>query len=389
MKVAYIGAGPMALFSAHYLLSNKADIQVHIYEKTSKIGRKIYSSGNGRGNISNINVAPQKYNHPDFVSSALRFTPIDFINYLQQNGILTTIDEEGRVYPYGEAAAIIGDWLRDDLLAKKVVFHLDTEVISVTPYKSGYQINNDEYFDVVVFATGSRAGIPQNQVSYGMSSILKTLKLKTVELIPTLASIGVKQKLNPIDGRRLKAKVSLVIDQEPAYTTKGEVLFRADALSGIAIFECSSILSWKRIEKIGNAYIKLDLLPDVKDSELTSFISQAKKQAGAEYLRGLFHPDVAHFLSRHVILKPDSKDIAYQLKHWRLLVDLGYVAENNQVFSGGLAIEEIDSHTLQLKRFPHLFAGGEMVDVDGLCGGYNLHWAWSSGVLIAKSISNI
>ncbi|HMM00882.1 MAG TPA: aminoacetone oxidase family FAD-binding enzyme [Bacilli bacterium] len=389
MKVAYIGAGPMALFSAHYLLNDNADIQVHIYEKTAKIGRKIYSSGNGRGNISNMNVGPQKYNHPDFVSGALRFTPADFINYLQQNGILTMTDDEGRVYPYGEAAAIIGDWLRDDLLAKKVIFHLDTEVISVNPYKSGYQINNDEYFDVVVFATGSRAGIPLNQVSRGMAEILRALKLKTVELIPTLASIGIKSNLNPIDGRRLKANVSLFVDQKLAFGTKGEVLFRTNALSGIAIFECSSILTWIRRDKISNAYIELDLLPDLDIDELTSFISQAKKRAGTEYLRGLFHPDVAHFLTRHIVLKPASKDIAYQLKHWQLMVDLGYVAENNQVFSGGLAIDEIDANTLQLKRFPHLYAGGEMVDVDGLCGGYNLHWAWASGVLIAKSIGSL
>ena len=384
MKVAYIGGGAASLFSAFYLSKN-CNFDITIYEKRPKSGAKINGSGNGRGNLSNLNVAPNKYNNPKFVEPFLAaFTPRDLQTLLLKYGLLTVADEEGRIYPYGDSAQIFTNFLLRKLEERHVKFINNVEVTSITK-KDQFIINGKDQYDKVIIATGSNAGLSPNLSSTAILDVLHYFDIHSTDLHPTLSSIGVLEPIEKVNGRRAKANIKLVVEEKEVYRTSGEVQFRKDALSGIAIFECSSILTWlyRKNKKI-SAQIYLDLMPEYSIEEIIKLIT-VNKQVN---LDGIFYPTISEYLIKTAGPKASGKEVAHLIKEVPFNVNFDYVPDNNQVNSGGIRLNEVDPLTLESKKVKDLYFAGEILDIDGLCGGYNLHFAFASGVAVAKAIIN-
>ncbi|NLI94380.1 MAG: NAD(P)-binding protein, partial [Erysipelotrichaceae bacterium] len=262
MDVAFIGGGALSLFSA-YFLSKHHNLNITVYEKNAKVGRKLTNSGNGRGNFSNMYVAVNKYNNEAFVAPLINaFTPKDFIAEVASLGLLTYADEQGRIYPLSEQGIVFNELLLNHLNKHNVSIKENTEVKTLKKQGSKFIVNEVDEYDYVIFATGSNAGLGKNLQSKTPVSILNALGHTFIPYTPTLASIGVKENIHSINGRRNKADLKLIINDKEVYTNSGEVLFRKDALSGIAIFELSSILAWEKLKNPNlSAKISLDLLP--------------------------------------------------------------------------------------------------------------------------------
>ena len=388
MKIAIIGGGASGLWAANQIKRRHLDAQVIIYEKSDKTGRKILSSGNGRGNISNIHAEPSFYNNPEFVGPILHyFSPDDFIKSCHDLGVMTKIDEAGRVYPYGDSALIFLEALKLSNLHFGVIEKLSTCVEHID-LKDHHFVINQELFDIVIIAIGSQAGVPLKYQSEHHLSWIEKLEHHYEKPMPTLSSIGVKETLKLISGQRVASSASLIINNKFILTRKGEVLFREKALSGIVIFELSSHLAWvQRNQKIQQAIIELDLLPHLSIEEVEQLLTNQPlhlHQGDFErILTGIFHPYIANYLSYKIDSIPA---LAQKIKKLQFHVDFTFTPDNQQVMHGGVKLDEIDKSSLESTKHENLYFIGEALDIDGECGGFNLHFAWSSATYVAEAI---
>lgn len=389
VKIAIIGGGASGLFLAQDLKRNMPETEVTIFEASEKLGRKIDASGNGRGNLTNVFVAPDKYNNPQFVKNILeRFTAADFLVYAQQLGLQTKIDEEGRVYPLGDNGKIWRTILVEENRQQAVDILLNTPVKTINKTKRNTYIINHQEFDFLVLALGSKAGPNYKFKMQDNTQIFLDLNVKVRQSYPTLSSLGVYENLKIIDGQRVKATVNLFINGNKQFGTKGEVLFRPRALSGIAVFECSSYLTWEyRKQSKISADIVLDLLNEYSLDDLTKELQNRldlqKEGRFTGILDGFFTPEINYY----ILTQTDNvtaESIADTIKNLRFSIDLSYVPNNNQVESGGVDLLEVDQLTLSSKNDDHLFFIGEALDIDGYCGGYNLHFAWASAFYVSE-----
>lgn len=355
-SVAIIGAGACGLLLAN-LLSDYYDVT--LIEKNNKLGKKILASGNGKCNFTNIGDYKNKYNN-DFA-----FKIVDSYNnellrdYLSTLGLLYRVDEEKRAYPLSESSATFLEVLKRKL--NKVRFLLDSKVTRLDSNDENVDVYyNDmvETFDYVVCCSGSNASNLGSEYAY---LYLKDYGLKFSEMAASLVPVCVRENIKELNGVRVKCEVSLYKNGDFFYKEKGEVLFKEDSLSGIVIYNISSMLNR---DKSATYEIRLDLLGD-----------SYNKIACDDFL-GCVHPKMLDYL-----LKNNIKDIT------NLKFNVVKVAnkENAQVISGGVSLEEINED-LSLKKDSKIYLGGEVLDCDGMCGGYNLQFAFSCAFLINDSI---
>lgn len=361
---AIIGAGAAGLFAAKRLSTQKGQ-QITIFEKSSKVGTKLRASGGGRANILNTSILPSHYNNAEFMDSVLkRASYATLRDEFAKMGLLLTADEEGRVYPATLFAATVVNVLLEQL-GDNVSIACDTPVLSLTPDHGKWKINNEKkLFDRVILASGSPAGmIPKNQAGY--NNYLSDLQLNRKKLTPSLTGFTLHHYPSFLFGCRVRAEVSLLQENHLIFKEKGEVIFKEDGISGIVILNCSAY--YNRLSNKKNCQLSLNLLPD---DTVTDIKKQLEKFGS---LSGILHPKLCKWHEK----KPfDPRNLSWEIKDT-------YGIEFAQVCSGGICIDELDNN-FHLKRFPGLQAIGEMVDIDGVCGGYNLFFAFASAYLATQ-----
>lgn len=385
-RVAIIGGGATGLLLANLLFNEKFDI--YIIEKNNKLGKKILASGNGKCNFTNINIKDSNYNNDLAFKIVNKYNSDKTIALFKKLGMLSKTDEEGRCYPYSESSSTVLDCLKQNL--NYVKFMLDTEVKYIEKENNKYKLLcNKEYiaFDYVVCCSGSLASNLGSEKAY---NYLASLNIKTTDLKPSLVPLLVKENVFDLKGVRLKCKIILKNSSNGiVYEEKGEVMFKEDALSGIAIFNASSYINRKK-----DSYkIILDLLPDVECCELENYLLEKSKK-NLSLLKGIVNDKLANYINSKSFtngVEEDSIDlvkrIAKKLKCLEFSVIGSYPLKEAQVCSGGVSVNEV-SENFELKRWPNAYVGGELLDVDGVCGGYNLQFAWSSAMAIANSINS-
>lgn len=396
MDIAIVGGGACGLVAAYQIKKQRPDFQVTVFERNPTVGKKILMSGNSHGNLSNLHVSPSCYNHPDFVTPALHFDASSLREFASELGVETFVDEEGRIYPLSNSANSFLDALRLALQELGVKETTNYDVFVVDKSKNGrFLINGTEAFDRVVIATGSSAGYYLKKSTINLPKFGRGLEHAVTSFYPSLAPIGVQENIRSLSGLRIDCAATIEVNGNRLFATQGEIQFKDDALSGIAIFELSSFLARSFAkEKVSFANVELDLFPSLSEGDLYATLSKRHqkfpKREGAAFFVGLFSKMIGWYLAARLQLRSiheeTLKEIAHLLKHLRFAVNLDYVATNNQVVCGGIRIEQVHPETLESRLVPHLYFGGEVLDIDGLCGGYNLHFAFASGVLIAESI---
>lgn len=360
MKVGIIGGGACGLVVARILQEN--NIPYILFEK-NKIGKKILASGNGKANIYNTNVSSEFYND-NFAYDLVSKMYAKLLIFLQRIGLYTKTDSEGRTYPYSESSLTVLNCLVDNY---KHILE-DFEVKKIVKKDNQFFINDlDEGFDYLVLASGSMAGMIKAKQN-GYNSYLESLNLKTAPLKPSLVGFKLANYPNSLSGIRAKALVSLYQDTKLIHQEQGEVIFKDDGISGICILNLSYY--YNQLKDKNNCQISLNFIPNYEVN-----ISSKKE------LLGLLNMKLANYIC-------EFQDLNHHIRNLTFDIIGTYDFEFCQVVSGGIVLDQINED-LSLKQESQIFVGGEVLDVDGACGGYNLMFAFSCGLLIGEMLCNI
>lgn len=400
MKVAVIGGGPSGVISAIELAKN--GIEVYIIEKKERILKKLLATGNGRCNYTNIDIAPKHYNEKEkFVEPALsEFTRDNLIDYFKLMGIEPTIENDGKIFPITLKANTVVNTLLEELESLGVEIYTNTELIEIFRDKNEFILKtgngkfNAEY---IVFATGG-SSMPVSGSDGKSYKILEKLGHKKTKIYPALTQIKLNLKyLKQISGVKVVGKVRLIKNGELIDYKYGDLLFTNYGISGPPILD----LSRKVNKSGGELFIEMPLINNIKNEEefkkilynrfytLSHFtlerwlmgiiekklVNMVVKETGYERTTPMYLMDEYDF----------EKIIKIILKSkFEIIGTKGF--ENSQVTCGGISVKEIDSKTMESKKIKNLYIIGEVMDVDGDCGGYNLQWAFSSGIMAARAI---
>lgn len=394
LRIVIIGGGPSGLIAAITAKRMSPQSDVLVIEKNDKVGKKILASGNGHCNYSNAHAQPQHYNSPSFVAEIFRqFSPDQTRSWFADLGMLDRMDEQGRCYPYNQLASSVHDVIRLEAERLQVRFLLSTEVTQLElNHRGGWTItttNGTHDADRVILSTGGKAAPQLGTLGQGYI-FAQSLGHHIRPPQPAIVMIQVdKHTIKNLSGVRADIEISLFHQSEFIRKEIGEVLFKEDAVSGICSFILSSFIA-RSTYPASEFVVEIDTIPDLKEDEIVQWLAKRWTKSPScgldELVLGLVHKTIAHRAIESQQLRADRvlsmeqlKKIAYALKHFRIpVIGLGPFM-HAQTTSGGILVKEIHRQTLQSKIHPHLFFAGELIDIDGECGGFSLQWAWSSG----------
>lgn len=368
MNIAVVGGGAAGLFLTEKLSENPS-ANIFVFEKQKKIGTKVKASCGGKANILNTCILPSHYNDARFMSRFLQqVSAQDVLAEFDKMGLKTIEDEEHRVFPSTLFSENVLQVLLENF-STNVKILTETLVQQITRKQNHWQINNlDIPFDKVILATGSPAGLRlEKQKNYNV--LLSSFSLKFNSLQPSLVGFKLQNFPTELFGCRTKAIVSLYQKQNLLLREKGEVVFKEDGISGIVILNCSAY--YNRLTDKSDCYLSLNFLYDNENYDV------AKHWQRHHSFAGLLHPKL------YTVYQKQPFDI----RNFKLKISGTYEMDAAQVAHGGIDTSEIDEH-FQLKKYPGIYAIGEMLDIDGVCGGYNLFFAFASALLSAKYILN-
>lgn len=387
-RVLIIGGGAAGLSAA--ITSARLGVTVTVLEAGARAGRKILASGNGRCNLTNLSASPQAFNNPGFVEPVLGSYSCEAIrSFFGEMGLLTWADDEGRVYPVTNAAGSVLEVLRLECVHLGVEVRCDFEIgrVAEAPDSTGFEASSvggeTVRGDSVVVTTG------------GGGALLADIGHARVERVPVLGPVRTETgPIRGLSGVRVRCAATLLarahdgLGGEPVTTERGELLFRDYGVSGIMVFDLSRYLD-------DGCVISIDLFPEVAARDLEAMIAQRcvdlPWRDADTFFAGMLHDRVARAILRaagidpHTPVKELPQDrLAALLKDFRLDVTGMGDAAQTQVTRGGASVEEFDPETMGSRLVDGLFAAGEVLDVDGRSGGYNLHWAWASGIVAGE-----
>ena len=385
-KIGIIGGGASGLMCAIYLKQMLFDqIEVIIIEKMDRVGKKLLATGNGKCNLSNQDIHEKYYNNP-FVQSILSvYQETDIQQDMSKLGLLTDADQAGRIYPVTESANTVLDILMMNLQRHHIVIQTNTLVQQVIPHPKGYQIktsNQDIDVDVVIFATGGKSAsyLGSNGEGY---TLMQKLGVKVTALYPGLVGLKTrKEDVKGLNGLRQKAEVKIYQKNGPCiFQEKGEIQFKEDGVSGIVMMNASRII--QRQTAPFDIYIRF--LPHLSQRQLQTFIQNGLQQQKPiiEIVMGILPKMLAQKI---ISMTQDMNTIIDYIMHYPLHIIGDYGFERSQITLGGVDLQEVNSH-LELIQYPHAYVIGELLDIDGVCGGYNLHFAFASAKQVAKHIA--
>ena len=401
MKIGIIGAGASGMFAA--ITAAKQGAEVTLIEKKDRIGKKILATGNGKCNFTNksmkqVDFKSQRTNiFDDYIS---QFDENEVISFFQSNGMLTK-EKNGYYYPRSEQASTVLDLLRLQLKTYKVSVLTEKYPISIQKKKKQFEIilNSNEklFFDRIILACGSFAG-EKKQDNYNGYTYAKNFGHTIVPVVPALVQVRAKGKdFKSIAGVRCDANIKLYIDNCLSAEEFGELQLTDYGISGIPVFQLSRYVSYGIYEKkLVTAVI--DFLPEYNIEEWHSFVETKWKNSSKnitveEFFQGFLNKKLNMMFLKNAGIKAETplnqlkyskiKQAIETIKCWKIEIEGTNPFENAQICAGGISMDEI---TLQMesKLIAGLFFTGELLDVDGRCGGYNLQWAWTSGYLAGK-----
>lgn len=377
IKIAIIGGGCSGLFLANLL--NDKNVDLYLFEKNNKLGKKILASGNGKCNFTNISDLSDKYNNVFANEIIDQYTVEETLNKFQSLGLIYKNDEQGRCYPVSECASSVLDCLKMNL--KNVHILLESVVKKIERTDKGYllQYNDaEEIFDYVICCSGSCASNLGSNKAY---DYLNQLNLEFDKMNPSLVPVRVKEKISELKGVRVKCNVKLLDEfNKQIYEEDGEVLFKEDALSGIAIFNISSYVNRNN----GKYKIVLDLSNGMKKNELINYLKIKSYQPTQNIFKGFLNDKIAQYIL-NLNKVYNIENLVNQIYQLTFNVTGLYPFIDSQVCNGGVSLDEM-KETLELKKYPKIYVAGELLNIDGVSGGYNMQFAWSSAGTIAKDI---
>lgn len=415
--VLVIGGGASGLAAA--ITAARAGKSVCIVERDVACGLKLLATGNGRCNLSNESIDFRRYNYPAFVESVMGPQPEKELgNFFSSLGIMTT-SEEGRLYPRALRAESVRDVLLNACDRLGIALICGANVVSASKAPKGWTlqidrpartlkaIKHDDRKTEVRSLRKALADAPRkNETLQAKAVIIATggspagiaqlfnlpLTAPRPVLCPVSASVvGDQTALKTLDGLRVRARLTLTRSHKELWNEDGEVLFRTFGISGVAAFNLS-----RRVQRSDT--ILLDFFPDLSKGELLDMLNQRVELLGgfsphdSRWLDGMLAPQLSHVVcTAFEQCHPGSHDVIHLvsiLKHFKLLVEGTAEERSAQVTRGGVPIESVSAPSLCVSNAAGapLYICGEALDIDADCGGFNLAWAWISGIRTASSL---
>lgn len=393
------GLAAAAAFSAH-------GIPALLLERLDRVGKKILSTGNGRCNLANREMHPDCYGKAeDFVRQMYGVTPPgEALSFLAGLGLLFS-EEEGRLYPRTKAAASVLDVLRAPLSRGVVRAETGVRVTKLSFVQNAWHAVSEDgrafSAPYVLFCPGGSAA-PKLGTDGSAAALVRSLGHTFTPAVPALVQLRCRQAALPsLKGLRTNAGIRLQIDHSFAAEEAGELLFTDYGISGIPVLQLSGRAARALCEKRAVS-VTLDLLPEVPWKETEAFLLKRLGELSPDDLSQLFTGVFPRMLTRALLrectltpedppeaLTKDALSRLVQAIHAFPLPVTGTMGfEHAQVTSGGIRLSEVSPETMESRLCPGLFFAGEILDVDGPCGGYNLHFAFTSALTAARAIAS-
>jgi len=400
-KIAIIGAGASGIIAA---LKASENNQVILIDGNDKCGKKILLTGNGRCNYwnSDISIAQYETDNKNALEEILSEENIaGTLNYLDDIGIYPKI-KNGYYYPFSNQAASVREILDKEIKKRNIEVKYGNKVKEVTKQNDSFVIifeNNEEICaDKVIIATGSKAYPKTGSDGFGYE-IADKFGHNVNMVVPALTQLKANEKfLKDWENVRCDAKVSLIVDGEKLKEDVGEIQLTANGISGICVFNISGLAS-KNISFGKSVEVEINFLPHLENNLFTWLDDRAQKlkdKTIEEILESIFNYKLMFVLLKQVNISKDKKwnelsedskkVLCDKIENFRLNIIDTESFDKAQVCTGGVSLIEIDSKTFESKIIPNLYFIGEVLDVDGKCGGFNLAFAWISGYLAGRGV---
>lgn len=388
MIIGIIGGGAAGMAAA--IEASQYGNKVIIFERQARVGRKLQATGNGRCNLSNLRMQIECYHgqQPAFAAFALNgFGVEDTLTWFGNLGLFTVAEESGKVYPYSDQANSVVDVLRFALQKDNVTLHTGAEVKKIKKLTDGFSVECDgltEYCDRVIIACGGLAGTKLGGTMSGYK-LLGKLGHKCSKLRPALVQLKSDWgALASLKGVRTNCSIRIFKDEQLHAQSVGELQFTQYGISGPVVFEVSR----DTCSCAGEWIAEIDFLPHISADQLKQELIRRmdRKVPASELLTGILHNRLGRVLTQCVGISDWLNDYQLQavcgaVKAFRITLTEPMGMDSAQVTAGGILTEQFDPETMESRLVPGLYACGEVLDIDGDCGGYNLQWAWSSGRL--------
>ncbi len=399
MQILIIGGGAAGMMAA-LTAAEDSNNQITLLERQNRVGKKLLATGNGRCNLSNLNACADRYHGAEhhFVENILRRRSVqETLEFFHTLGLYTVTEEDGKVYPLSDMANSVVDVLRFALEQKGIQVITGCDVLSIRKKARGYQVETtgeSHYGDKVIVTCGGAAGKNLGGTRSGYK-LLSMLGHTCTELYPSLVQIKTDTRFAAsLKGVRADCAMTLKEDGRMVAKSEGEIQFTDFGVSGPISFALSRSVSAGE----GEIILLLDFLRGYEEAQVQAQLQERCERfpnmTAEQLLTGMLNTRLGQAVLKFSDLEFSTplgelsadtlQKIAHNLKFFPLEVHGTLGMEHAQVTAGGVPTEEFRADTLESRLAPGVFAAGEVLNVDGDCGGFNLQWAWSSGYVAGK-----
>jgi len=373
MKVIFVGAGASGIVGAISYKRNHPTDDVLIIEHLDAPLKKLLATGNGKCNLANTKLDLNKYSHPDFVKDILR--EYDYESFF--DSILVKTKATGElVYPVSETAVSVRNALIRETERLGIKINCSEKFLDYRKVNNCYEVitDKDKYVVEKLYLAGSLCSTNNLGSDGSILNVIRQHGYKIKEPLPGLCPIVTKENTKILDGIRNKSEVSLYQNSKLIHKEKGEVLFKKNGVSGIVIFNISELIA--RSENKADKIV-IDLLPEYEESELKNYWQNHSFNG---FLQAFLHPTIIKYLNNRF---STNEEIFDAIKRLEFTFKEAYGFDFAQVSVGGVDLSMVDAH-LESAKEKNVYLLGELLDIDGPCGGYNLTWAFASAIHATK-----
>ena len=404
MKIGIVGGGASGMTAA--IAAARQGAQVTILERNDRIGKKILATGNGKCNLYNLDFQTEYYRSEDpecvrtiFKKDAVRQTRLFF----EQIGLMIK-SKNGYLYPECEQASAVLDVLRHELTHLGVKVVCDEDVVALDKRNSGFLLqtkSGSRYpFDRVILSCGTSAGLKKGTKTSLPQLVAVKYGLDYVKQVPALVQLRCEESFcKALSGVRCQAAITLHVGTD-TYSEEGELQLTDYGISGIPVFQLSRFAAYGLLRE-QKLPVEIDFLPSFKEKEWKELLEERRRtlyyKSMEDFLIGTVHKKVALALLKQCGISPSETagrvadfefaKLSRMMKHFPMTVVGTNPVENAQVLAGGIKLTEV-SENMELLKCKGVYLTGELLDADGRCGGYNLQWAWSTGMTAGMAAGN-
>ena len=410
VDIAVVGGGASGFAASISAAEINKGIKIAILEKGQRTGRKILATGNGRCNLSNEDISISRYHGKNKEFALFALKKFDFektMEFFKETGILTTSSEDGKVYPMSLQASSVVDMLRIRIKQLAIEEITEFDVTDISKKGAGFTLKSADGQTVsakkVILCTGGKAA-PEFGTDGSAYKLAQKLGHKLNATFPALVQLKCDVKrVRALKGVKLMGMATLLCDKKEIRKEHGEIMFTDYGLSGPPIFQLSRGASENLYKGNKNILVKIDLFPEYNYIDIENILFERRKNLSQveceHFLNGMLNKQIA----RQILKESDEnlklnvlsgklsdktiKILANKMKNWEFEIIGTNSWKNAQVTAGGINTDDINEKTMESIKQKGLYFAGEILDIDGDCGGFNLQWAWSSGLLAGQSVA--